>query len=277
MAKARSDYLVIGKGLHADKEVEAIVEYFRDEDSRTALQEFVSELENLFEIISPDLFLRPYLDDYDAVMRIAAIVREAFYPGLDVDRSFLRKTADLVQQHTTTSPIEGISDTASLTEESLEQLAIKDTPVNLVNMLHNLVATDKDTKPFLFSIGEKAEKIAAAFRDRQVSTEDALTALTGLANEALDAEKAQKSTGLKPEAFATLWYLKGKGVDEQTAQAVADAAALVFDECPQWRVRSDQERTVRIKLHAALIKAGQKDVSKEFVEDIVESLRKVRP
>jgi hypothetical protein len=35
---------------------------------RTALQEFVSELENLFEIISPDAFLRPYLDDCDAIM-----------------------------------------------------------------------------------------------------------------------------------------------------------------------------------------------------------------
>ena len=75
------------------QEVEAIVEYFRDEERRTALQEFVSEIENLFEIISPDAFLRPYLNDYDAIMRISAIVREAFYPGLDVDRSFLRKTA----------------------------------------------------------------------------------------------------------------------------------------------------------------------------------------
>ncbi len=107
MAQGREEYLGIGKGLHADKEVEAIVEHFRDEDRRTALQEYVSELENLFEIISPDPFLRPYLDDYDAIMRIYAIVREAFYPGIDVDRSFLRKTAELVQEHTTASPIRG--------------------------------------------------------------------------------------------------------------------------------------------------------------------------
>ena len=56
MVQGREDYLRIGEGLHADKEVEAIVEHFRDEDRRTALQEFVSELENLFEIISPDVF-----------------------------------------------------------------------------------------------------------------------------------------------------------------------------------------------------------------------------
>ena len=46
--------------------------------------------------------------------------------------------------------------------------------VNLVKLLHDMVANERDTKPFLLSIGEKAEKIAAAFRDRQMSTEDAL-------------------------------------------------------------------------------------------------------
>ena len=244
MAQGRENYLGIGRGLHADKEVEAIVEHFRDEDQRTALQEYVSEVENLFEIISPDAFLRPYLDDYDAIMRIYAIVREAFYPGLDVDRSFLRKTAELVQEHTTAAtPIRGISGIHKLTEETLDQLSIMDTPdtvkvVNLVKLLHDMVANERDTKPFLLSIGEKAEKIAAAFRDRQTSTEDALAALADLAKDAVEAEKAQESTGLRPEAFAALWYLKGKGLEEAKAQAVAEAAAAVFDECPQWRAPS---------------------------------------
>ncbi|MDA8040350.1 MAG: HsdR family type I site-specific deoxyribonuclease [Actinomycetota bacterium] len=282
MAQARAEYLGIGKGLHADKEVEAIVEYFRDEERRTTLQEFVSEMENLFEIISPDAFLRPYLDDYDAVMRISAIVREAFYPGIDVDRSFLRKTAELVQEHTATSPIQGISKVYKLSEESLHQLTLMDAPdtvkvVNLVKLLHDLVANERDTKPFLLSIGEKAEEIAAAFRDRQMSTEEALAALARLATEAIQAEKEQEATGLKPEAFAALWYLKGKGVEEAKAQIVAGAAAAVFDECPQWRLRTDQERQVRIKLHAALIKAGEKDGSSDYVEDIIESLRRVQP
>lgn len=282
MAQGRAEYLGIGRGLHADKEVEAIVEHFRDEDHRTALQEYVSEVENLFEIISPDIFLRPYLDDYDATMRIYAIMREAFYPGIDVDRYFLRKTAELVQEHTTATPIRGISGIHKLTEETLDQLTLMDTPdtvkvVNLVKLLHDMVASERDTKPYLLSIGEKAEKIAAAFRDRQMSTEDALTALAKLGKEAVDAEKAQESTGLRPEAFAALWYLKGKGLDEVKAQAVAEAAAIVFDECPQWRLRSDQEREVRIKLHGALIRAGVKDGSSEFVDDIVESLRRVQP
>lgn len=282
MTQGRQDYLGIGRGLHADKEVEAIVEHFRDEDQRTALQEFVSEVENLFEIIAPDAFLRPYLDDYDAIMRMYAIVREAFYPGLDVDRTFLQKTAQLVQEHVIASPIGVTSGVYKLTAESLGGIIETDRPdtvkvVNLVKVLHDLVANEQVTKPYLMSIGEKAEKIAAAFRDRQMSTEDALKALAGLAEDALEAEKAQASTGLGPEAFAALWYLKGKGLQEAGAQSVAEAAAAVFTECPQWRLRSGQERQVRLKLHAALIHAGVKDGSGDYVEDIVESLRRVQP
>jgi type I restriction enzyme R subunit len=280
MAQGREDYLRIGEGLHADKEVEAIVEHFRDEDRRTALQEFVSELENLFEIISPDVFLRPYLDDYDGLMRMYAIVREAFYPGIDVDRSFLRKTAELVQSHTSASPIRATSEIHELTPETLNQLAFADIPdtvkvVNLVKLLHDLVANERDTKPFLISIGEKAEKIAAAFRDRQISTEDALAALIGLGSETIEADAAQQATGLPPEAFATLWYLKGKGMAEEHAEDVAQAAAAVFRECPQWRLRSDQERQVRMKLHGALIHAGERGGTATYVEDIVESLRRI--
>ncbi len=280
MAQGREDFLSVGKGLHADKQVEAVVEHFRDEERRTALQEFVSELENLFEIISPDAFLRPYLDDYDALMRIYAIVREAFYPGLDVDRSFLRKTAELVQEHTAASPIRVTGEIHKLTPDTLDQLMLKDSPntvkvVNLVKLLHDLVASEHQTKPFLISIGEKAEKIAEAFRDGQISTEEALEALAELSVDTIEADKAQQDTGLQPDAFATLWYLKGKGMESAEADAVARAAAVVFEECPQWRLRSDQERQVRIKLHAALIHAGQKHGTGAYVEDIVDSLRRV--
>jgi type I restriction enzyme R subunit len=281
MARGREEYLGIGRGLHADKEVEAIVEHFRDEDRRTALQEYVSEVENLFEIISPDVFLRPYLDDYDAIMRIYAIVREAFYPGIDVDRTFLQKTAQLVQKHVLASPIGVTKGVYKLTAAVLGEVIGKDRPdtvkvVNLVKLLHDMVANEQVTKPYLLSIGEKAEEIAAAFRDRQTSTEKALTDLVDLAKNALAAEKAQESTGLRPEAFAALWYLKGKGLEEAKAQAVAEAAAAVFEECPQWRLRSDQERNVRVQLYVALIRAGVKDGSSYYVEDIVESLRRVQ-
>ena len=281
MADGKQRYFPIAHGLRADKEVEAIVEHFRDEEERTALQDFVSELENLFEIISPNAFLRSYLDDYDRLLRIYAIVREAFNPGVDVDRSFLRKTAELVQKHTAASAPASIGGTYELTDQSLEGLVEGEAPdtvkvVNLVKLLHDVVARERDEKPFLMSIGERAESLAEAFRDRQMSTEGALNALAELGEEALAAEQAQSETGLPPDAFAALWYLRGKGVDEEKAEAVAQAAGEVFEECPEWRLRSDQEREVRLQLHAALIRADARDSTADFVDDILETLRRSR-
>ena len=105
-----------------------------------------------------------------------------------------------------------------------------------------------------------------------MSTEEALAALTNLGKEAIEADKTQQATGLPPEAFATLWYLRGKGMTEEHAEEIARAAAAVFEECPQWRLRSFKNVGVRMKLHGALIHAGERDGTATYVEDIVESL-----
>jgi type I restriction enzyme R subunit len=281
IAEGKQQYLSLAAGRSGDKAVEAVVEYFRDDQRRSELEDFISELENLFEILSPDAFLRPYLDDYDAMMTVARIVREAFNPGLDLDRSFLRKTAQLVQEHTMASEIGMPRAVHALTEATLA--GILDAPVadtvkvvNLVKLLHDRVAEEKAAKPFLISIGERAEQLAEAYRNRQTSTEDALKEFEKLGREADEAEEAQVQSGLPVDAFAVRWYLQGRGLSEDHASSVAMIAATAFDEFPQWRVRPDQDREVRLKLTGALIKAGERDDTAQYVEDMLTSLRSVR-
>lgn len=278
IAIAREKYLVIGKGLHGDKEVEAVVEYFRDEDRRTELQEFVSELESLFEILSPDAFLRPYLGDYERIMDMAATVRAAFYQGLDVDKSFLKKTAQLVRKHTLASPIRGTGQIHELTSQVIDDVVKGDSPdtvkvVNLLKTLREAVERDRALSPYLISIGERASAIAEAFRNRQMTTEDALKAVEVLAREAVEAGDTQKKSGLGQEAFAVRWFLQGKGVGDAAAEEVAKAAGTAFERDPLWRVRADEERALRTRLYAALIRA---DVdANDIVEEILSVLRRV--
>jgi type I restriction enzyme R subunit len=254
------------------------VEHFRDQGRRDELQEFISELENLFEILSPDAFLRPYLDDYQRLMEMAATVRAAFYQGLDVDKSFLRKTALLVREHTINSYIAGGGRVHKLTSRGIDDVVTGQSPdsvkvINLLKTLHEAAEKDRALNPYLISIGERADTIAAAFRDRQMTTEETLKAAEKLAREAVDAEAAQKGSGLGQEAFAVRWFLRGKGVQDQSAEDIARAAGIAFRQYPLWRVRSDEERAVRTKLYAALIHAGVD--SDGYVEDILHSLRRV--
>ncbi|MDM7919320.1 MAG: HsdR family type I site-specific deoxyribonuclease, partial [Methanosarcina sp.] len=102
MGQGQDTYLSIGKGLDGDKKVEAILEYFRKEDVRKEFYKFFRELEEVYEILSPDAFLRPFMKDYDQLVQMYRLVRSAYEPGVPVDKSFLRKTAEIVQRHTHT-------------------------------------------------------------------------------------------------------------------------------------------------------------------------------
>jgi hypothetical protein len=52
----------------------------------------------LYEIISPDAFLRPFLDDYATLSSVYAVVRNAYAKTVYVDRAFQKKTNELVQR-----------------------------------------------------------------------------------------------------------------------------------------------------------------------------------
>jgi hypothetical protein len=45
----------------------------------------------LYEIISPDAFLRPFIDDYGTLSAIYAVVRKAYTKTVYVDRDFQRR------------------------------------------------------------------------------------------------------------------------------------------------------------------------------------------
>ena len=53
----------------------------------------------LYEIISPDAFLRPFIDHYTTLSSIYAVVRKAYAKTVYVDRAFQRKTNEFVQKH----------------------------------------------------------------------------------------------------------------------------------------------------------------------------------
>ncbi len=64
IAQARAEYLPLESGDTPDKRAEAVLIHFRDRNLREEFYQFFREVEEAYEIHSPDPFLRPYLDDY---------------------------------------------------------------------------------------------------------------------------------------------------------------------------------------------------------------------
>jgi type I restriction enzyme, R subunit len=60
-----------------DKDVDNLIEHFRDKGRREEFFKEYKEVEMLYEIISPDAFLRPFIDDYTTLSAVYAVVRNA--------------------------------------------------------------------------------------------------------------------------------------------------------------------------------------------------------
>ena len=279
METARETYLPIGQGKQGDKAVEAVLEHFRDKEKREEFYAFFKELQNIYEILSPDAFLRPFLADYDALLRMFHLLRANYDRDQPVDKEFLRKTAKLVQAHTQSGAIEDPTKFHALNAKALEAIASQkqsDTVkvFNLLKALANLVNAKASGEPYLISIGDRAKEIAEAFESRQMTTQQALDLLEKLIARLKVAEKDRDATGLSPEAFAVFYVLKSDGVEDPLKAAQAVEAA--FQQYPHWQTSEHQEQDVRRSIYKALIDAGI-EAMVEVATKLMKLLRRASP
>ncbi|MDD5645667.1 MAG: HsdR family type I site-specific deoxyribonuclease [Candidatus Bipolaricaulis sp.] len=276
--QGRTEFLPLAVGPSEDKKAESVLEHFRDRKERERFYGFFRELEELYEILSPDPFLRPLLEDYQAVVVMYRLLRSCYEPNVLVDRSFLRKTAQIVQQHTATDRVNEPCAGHEINAELLDRLAGDEKPdtvkvFNLIKALYQLVAEREQEEPYLIPIGERARVIAEAFEQRQVTSQQALAELEKLVAEYGAAVSERKRTDLSADGFGVYWLLQREGVDD--AQKVAREAAAAFVQYPHWKESEEQERQVRTALYRALIQAGVDNL--DLVSQILSVLERASP
>jgi len=277
MQEGVEEYLSITRAKRDDKAVEAVLEHFRDQERRHIFYQYYREIEELYEILSPDPFLRPYVELYDDLTAIYRLVRGAYEPYLSVDGEFLRKTARLVQEHTDSGFIHEPSRVYELNAEALSAISneAKPSTVKVFNLIKAFTTLEQEqgaTQPHLIAIAERAAEIAKAFEERQLSTQETLDQLEELIRKYREAESSPERNELPSDAFGVYWLLSYQ--DNPEAMTVARAARVAFEECPHWRQSEDQERRVRLSLYKALSKANV-DKMPDFVEKLLTVLRKV--
>ncbi len=279
MELGRREYLPVLAGRSGDRQVEAVLDHFRDRERRERFYEFFRELQDAHEILTPDACLRPFLPDFNQLLRMFQLLRSAFERGQPVDREFLRKTARLVREHTQTGAIGPLTQYQTVTADALEAIARGHQPatvkvVSLLKALDELVRQRARSEPYLISIGERAEAIADAFENRQMATQEALAELERLVQAVREARTLRDETRLTPEAFAVFYVLKLEGVGDplRAAQTIEGA----FTRYPHWHTSEAQDREVRKAIFKALIDAGVEAVAK-VADRVMTLLRRARP
>jgi len=240
MSQGRDQYLIVIREKKADKAAEAALDEFRDEEKRQAFYRFFKELEDLYEILSPNPALRDFLEDYNRLAGLYALLRSAYEGGKPTDQELAKKTAYLVQKYTKGKKILDAVTIYEITPKTLEQISQSNQPktikvFNLLKSIAKKVKEDAGGAPYLFSIGERAEAIVEAFKQRQISTQEALSKLEELIRQINEAEQEQAERGISGGPFAIFWLLKQGGVSVREAESVAADMARILDNYPHWR------------------------------------------
>jgi len=256
MQTAKEQYLTLIVEKAQDKAVEMFLEYFMDEDKRQEFYSYFKQLSQIYEVISPDEFLRPYLDDYETLFEMYNIVRENFDRGLILKRDFTRKTALLVQQYTTSSVIGPTLEVCEINEQTLKRIEesnASDTEkvFNLIRSIEKTVDQLGNNCAYLISIAEKAENLVKLFEDRQKSTKETLEKLKEIIGEINTAKKEQVEKRMSSEIFTVYWIFKDEQIPK--AEELANGLQTVFARYPHWRRIEGQEREIRNALYKALI------------------------
>lgn len=158
-----------------DKKIDWILENFEEERKRKEFYSFYKELSDIYDIISPDDFLRPYLEDMDTLTKIYKIAKEAYDPSIKIDKEFSDKVKELVRNYTNQSEIKATFEIVEINEDTLKKLESKNLSdrqkiFNLNKALNSLREQDGVKEPYLISIAEKAERIMEEYNSSQITT-----------------------------------------------------------------------------------------------------------
>ena len=263
MREDAQQYLPFAEGSD-DKAIERAIEYFADKEVRETFFTFFKHLQNLYNILSPDPFLHPFLEDYQALASLYRLIYNANSDNIPVDKELTAKTQELLQAHTEGNLVELPDEIYELNETTLKEINQSDVSdtvkvMNLRKALRQTVIKEGESKPFLIPIGERAEAAIETYDNRQLGTKDALIEFLKLAEEVSRAGREQNQTELGDNAFAIYTVLRN--VRDDVTPEQAQAVNQIFEKYPDHQWDEHQAKELRSMLYKTLSPTvGTKDL-----------------
>ncbi|MGB6220698.1 type I restriction endonuclease subunit R [Haloferula sp.] len=277
MEQKAPEYLALIEQNFNDKDVDNLIEHFRNPERRKEFFKEYKEIEMLYEIISPDAFLRPFIELYTSLSAIYDVVRKAYTKKVYVDRDFQAKTNALVQKHISTYGIEEPGEVMTINEDTVAYIVKKKQgeATKVINLIKSIEKTAEENSddPYLVAMAERAKMVQEAFESRQQSTAETLEELCAelARNETRKQEQAEK--GFDSLTYFVFSTLEESGVEEP--EAVSRKIKDAFVEFPNWQRSESSLRELRKKVTFAIF-AQCDDLEKvtALVEDLFRILER---
>lgn len=256
-------YLALIQHGFTDKDTDNLIEHFRDKSKRKEFFKLYKEVEMLYEIISPDKFLRPWLEKYATLSSIYQVVQNAYAKRILVDPEFQRKTNELVQSKITGTTPDFNNEFFEINEKTIDK--IKDTQdndntrvINLVKSIERIAEQESDD-PFLIGIKERAEAVEERYEDRQISTQEALEEIKKIYQEEIKRKKEQAEKGFDGLTFFIYRTLLDKNI--KNAETATKQIKEEFSNHPNWKTSDKELRELRKAVYFALL-SEEDDIDK---------------
>lgn len=263
MEKDVPKYLKLIEHEFIDKDNDTLIEHFRDKSKRKEFFKLYKEVEMLYEIISPDKFLRPYIDDYATLSGIYKVVRNAFKKPGFVDREFQRKTNDLIQEKIGMANLEKTNEFFEINEDTIRKINEDGDNGNtrVINLVKSIerIAEEQSDDPFLIGLLERAQVVETLYEDRQLSTKEALAEIKKLYEADLKRRKEQAAKGFDGLTFFIYRTLLDKKIPE--AEEVTKQIKEEFISNPNWKSSEKELRELRRGVYYAIL-AQEDDIDK---------------
>lgn len=250
------EYLPLTKGWD-DKAKELAAVYFQDKDVRENFFKFVQKLQEIYEILSPDPFFRPFIDNYQAIIRLYGTIRAAYNTSHYIDIELTAKTKELVRKNVKISDLEMPGIIYELNAQQLEKFHESRTTetvkvLNLSKALFKDVEDKSRKSPFLISIGDRAEKIRQQFEDRQIEATEALARLEEIAKERIQAETERENLQIDENTYAIYTVIKQALDNVEVKQA--ETINIIYNNFLDYRWDARHEVDLRTELYVTLYK-----------------------
>jgi len=278
MEEGQTKYVSLIKGKSEDKAVEEVLNTFAKEEKRHEFYEFYKELKTIYEILTPDPFLRPYINDFIIYTRMYNILKQA-YDSTDIsekliERELSEKIKIIIYDAHAKVNIKEKLEVVEIDETTLKKLLesnATDTEkvFNLLKSIEYTISTNKEDEPYLISLAERLEELAKAYRNRQKNTKEILKELKELSKEIIKARKENSSLGLTMETFTVYWTLKKEGVESPLNYV--EEINKVFDQYNLWNKNEEDKKLLKI----GLIKLFLNTLGKNRIKKITELVDKI--
>ena len=239
------------------------------------------EIEALYEILSPDEELRPYIGDYKNIAELYRIVKNTYKERVGFISDVCKKTEKLIHQSADLNAFSGITRTYEINEDTLKKIKEGQDKelenkkvINLIQSIKRESAEKSKQEPYLISISERSKRIMKEFENKQKSSKEALESIKKLMEEKINIQKMRKQSSLSHQEFTIAWPLKKHGISnfEELAIQINES----FDKFKNFYCNSDEKRQLKMDMYKILFGHISDDKLVEVSTEIIESVEETK-